>query len=200
MIRTTRNSWIQAGATLAVVVALTAGTRPSAVAPAGDLLAELPRTAVGQAVAPGMVPVQMHDLQETQLMGVRERIVLPDNDGLLRQMEANTPGGAIPPMSMPTMPQPHRDGLDRSLQLDGDIGESPTGADGLSWGWLADDVNSAAPPAPLEPETGGFGFAPATGSRRYEDRNNRLGSDQGFGTGGNDAFIFQRRRDDRFSE
>lgn len=198
MIRTTRNGWILAGAALAVMAGLTSGTRQSAAPLPGELPAEFPHTAVSLAVAPGMVAVQMRDLQEAQLMGIRERIALPDSDGLLRQMGANTPGGVIAPMSMPTMPPPHRAGPDRRLQLGGVDGKAPTGADGLSWGWLADDVNASTPPTTLVPESGGFGFAPSSGSRLYEDRNNRLGTRQGFGDGGNDAFIFQRRRDERF--
>ena len=132
-------------------------------------------------------------------MGIRERILLPDSEGLLRQMGANnTPGIAIPPMPVPAMQQMRRTDLDRGLQLGGADGETPTRADGLSWGWLADDVNAAGIPAAAVPDSGGFGFAPSSGSRLYEDRNNRLGTDQGFGTGGNDAFLFQRRADDGF--
>ncbi len=199
MIRTTRNGWILTGAALAVLAALTGGTRQAATPLPGDLPAEFPRKAVSHEPAPGMVAVQMHDLQEDQLMGIRERILLPESEGLLGRMDANnTPGGAMPPMSMPAMPQPHRSGSDRGLRLGGEDGETPTGADGLSWGWLADDVNSAAPPTAQQRESGGFGFAPSSGSRLYEDRNNRLGTDQGFGTGGNDAFIFQRRGNDGF--
>lgn len=196
-----RNTSILTGTTLAVLAALTVGTRETDVPLARDLPATPAPTVVSHEPPPGMVAVQMHDLKQTQLTGIRERIALPDQDGLLGQFGSspNSVGGAIPPMGLPPMQQPRQPGLDRGI-LDGLDGESPAGADGLSWGWLADEVNAAAPPTPLEPETGGFGFAPSTGSRLYEDRNNRLGTDQGFGGGGNDAFIFQRRRDERFSE
>jgi hypothetical protein len=199
MIQTTRNGWILTGAALVVLAALTAGTRQTSALSSGAVAASLPRTAVSHETAPGMVAVQMHDLQETQLMGVRERIVLHDSDGLLGQMNVSTPGSAIPPaMSMPGMPQTRRTDLDRGLRLGGIDGEASTDASGPSWGWLADEVNAAVPPATLPPESGGFGFDPASGSRLYQDRDNRLGTDQGFGTGGNDAFIFQRRRDEGF--
>jgi len=202
MHKTIRNRWIQTGTALVVLAALTAGTRQPVTPPPGEVPADLPHTAVSNAVAPGMVAVQMHDLKQNQLTGIRERIALPDQDGLLGQFGSspNPVGGAMPPMSMPAMQQPHPAELDRRLQFGGDIGEAPNEASGLSWGWLADDVNSAEPPATREPESGGFGFAPSSGARLYEDRDNRLGTDRGFGSGGNDAFIFQRRRDERFSE
>ncbi len=198
MHKTIRNKSILAGAALAVLAALTGGTQPSATPLPGDLPTDIPRTAVSHEPTPGMVAVQMHDLLEEQLMGIRERIVLPDGEGLLGQMGANTPGDASPPMALPAMQQMHRTDLDRGLQLGEENSETPAGDDGPSWSWLADDVNAAAPPATPERESGGFGFSPSSGSRLYEDRNDRLGTDQGFGTGGNDAFIFQRRRDDGF--
>lgn len=198
MIRTTRNGWILTGAALAVLATLTGGTQQSATPLPGDLPTDIPRTAVSHEPAPGMVAVQMHDLQDEQLMGIRERIVLPDSEGLLGQMGANTPGGASPPIALPAMQQMHRTDLDRGMQLGQENGETTAGDDGPSWGWLADDVSSDVPPAALEPESGGFGFSPSSGSRIYEDRDNRLGTDQGFGTGGDDAFLFQRRTDDGF--
>ncbi len=193
-----QTGWILTGAALAVLVAVTAGTQPSATPLPGDLPADIPRMAVSHEPAPGMVAVQMHDLQDSQLIGIRERIVLPDSDGLMRQMGASTPGSAImPPTGRPAMQQTRRADINRGLQLGEEDGETPAGADGLSWGWLADDVGAAVPPSALTPESGGFGFTPSSGSRLYKDRDERLGTDQGFGTGGDDAFIFQRR-DERF--
>jgi len=197
MRHTTRNGWILSGAALVVVAALTGGTRQTSALSSGDVPASLPRTAVSHETAPGMVAVQMHDLQETQLMGIRERIVLPDSEGLIGRMGANAPGGAIPPMTMPGMQQMRQSGPGRGL-LDSLDGDAPNDTGGPSWGWLADDVSSDVSPAALEPESGGFGFSPSSGSRLYQDRDNRLGTDQGFGTGGNDAFIFQRRANDGF--
>ena len=200
MHKKSRNGWIQTGTALAVLAALTAGTHQSPAPPVSDVSTDRQQTSISHHPARGMVAVQMHDLQGARLMGVRERIALPDRDGLLRQIGASSPGGAMmapPPIGLPAMQLPRETGLERGL-LDGLGGELPGDSSGLSWGWLADEVNAAAPPPSSEPETGGFGFSPSTGSRRYEDRNNRLGTDQGFGTGGNDAFIFQRRRDDGY--
>ncbi len=197
MHKTSRNRWILSGAALAVLVALTVRTQQSATPPSGGLPTDLARTAVSHEPAPGMVAVQMHDLHEEQLMGIRERIVLPGSDGLMRQMGASVPTGPMSPMSMPAMQQMRRADRDRGLRLGGIDGEPSTDASGVSWGWLADDVGAAGPQATPAPPSGGFGFAPATGSRLYEDRENRLGTRQGFGDGGNDAFIFQRR-DERF--
>ena len=201
MHKQSRYKSILTGTALLALAALTAGTRQPETLPPSAIPADLPRTAVSQAVASGMVAVQMHDLQQTQLTGIRERIALPDQDGLLGQFGSgpNPVGGAMPPMSMPAMQQPRQTGMERGL-LDGLDGEAASGADSLSWGWLADEVNAAAPPAAMAREPGGFGFNPSSGSRLYDDRDNRLGTDQGFGTGGNDAFIFQRRRGERFSE
>jgi hypothetical protein len=197
-IKKIRSRWIQTGAALVVLAALTADTRQPVSPPPGDVPAEFPRTAVSHEPAPGMVAVQMHDLHDEQLMGVRERIELPDRDGLMRQMTASSPGGPMSPTSMPAMPQPRRTDLDRGLRLEGTGGEPATDASGRSWGWLADEVNAAASPAVQGAQAGRLDFAPSSGSRLYQDSDNRLGTDRGFGSGGNDAFIFQRRRDEGF--
>jgi len=65
-----------------------------------------------------------------------------------------------------------------------------------SWGWLADDVNAAAAVPEPRSETGFRSLQPLE-SRGQSQRTDRLGTGLGLGNG-EDAFLFQRRQDDRF--
>jgi len=183
--------WILSAVGLALMAALTGGTQRHATPAGSPLPPDLPRADVTNGLAPGMHPVRMQDLQEAQLAGVHERVELPDSAGLLGHMRNPAPGGGIAPAT-PAMQQNRR--TERGLMAGG----TSAGTSGSSWGWLADDVGAAAPPATVGPESGGFGFSQPSGARLVPQGDDRLGTRQGFGDGGNDAFIFQRRRDERF--
>lgn len=199
--------WRILAGTVVLIMALTLGTNtmlsePSVVFRATELVPQRMSTERSE----GMIPVVMHDLQQTRLLGIRDRVILPGNDGFMDSVNARAPvdSAGMAQMRLPTVVQSPREREERGLfdeddALDGLTDGLTMGPDDVSWGWLADDVNKADTVVP-EAEPGGFGFAsPAVRSSLYDDRQGRAGTGFGsFDDSSSDRFIFQRQRDDRF--
>lgn len=146
-----------------------------------------------------MRAVHLHDPATEALTGLREQPDLPsDRRGLQSDMR-QMPGSSAISMQDPMAgvyggsPQGRQtDALQNGL-ADG-LNRMPEG-DGLSWGWLADDVNNAAASAagdralgavePLEPQ-------------QNSSRDNWTESRFGRSEGGNDSFRFPTRSNDGF--
>ena len=151
-------------------------------------------TPLSAAPSNGLRPVILQDLQSGALAGLHSRPDLPGNEGLLpansgmaggnsgiTELNADDMAGGGSPVGRAAAQRGILEGLD----------DGPNG--GPSWGWLADEVNAAAPPAASQPDNR-FGARQPT-----EDRQLPLGSDRleaGFERS-DDAFLFQRRQDDR---
>jgi hypothetical protein len=195
-------SWIATTGMIAFTFILTVGTESSPEAPSLKTGEWASGTFTNQ-YARGMQPVTLHNLKETRLLGIRTRIELPGDDNFLTDMKNPAAvGNTMPMMQIPVMQLPDAgagQSAGRFDGLDGLDADNAVEADGLSWGWLADDVGAIEPPtATPEQDPGGFGFSSSGGARLYDRSDSRLGTSQGFGDGGNDAFIFQRRRNNGF--
>ncbi len=142
----------------------------------------------------GVRTVILQDLQSGSLAGLHNRPDLPGNEDLLPANGGMTGGNSgITELSAGDVAGVGNPGGRATAQrgiLEG-LNDGPDG--GPSWGWLADEVNAAAPPAASQPDNR-FGARPQADVRQQP-----LGSDR-LGTGldrNEDAFLFQRRQDDR---
>jgi hypothetical protein len=142
----------------------------------------------------GTRTVILHDLDAGALAGLHRRPDLPGNEDLLPANDGMTGGNSsIPEFGTGNMTGGANPG-GRTAAQRGILAGLNEGLDGgPSWGWLADEVNAAVPPAANQADDR-FVARPPTDVRQQPQGSDRLGT--GLDSTEN-TFRFQRRQGDR---